>query len=131
MGGRAAVAVAAMLSIEKKYKRIKVALAGIDPVELENKPITLTLPENVVAWINYYQHDETGQGIVDFKRAWPPIDVDFTRISGSPLKAGPKTGPGANYRLTSKTEGQRVDHVTLPSLPKVQNGVRAFIRMHQ
>jgi hypothetical protein len=131
MGGRAAVAVAAMLSLQKKYNRIKVALAGIDPVELQSKPVTLTLPENVVAWVNYYQHDETGQGIIDFKWAWPPVDVDFTRISGSPLKAGPKAGPGTNYRLTSKTEGQRVDHVTLPSLPKVKKGVLAFICTHQ
>jgi len=130
MGGLGAVEIARKMATHKEYKHIKVALAGIDPVQLIGRS-PITLPDNVVAWVNYYQQDESGQGIVDFKWGWPPVGVGMGRISGGPYAPGPKTGPGTNYKLTTKSEGQKVDHITMPGLPKVKNGVCGFIRMNR
>jgi hypothetical protein len=130
MGGLGAVIIANGMAGMEKFKHIKVALAGIDPVRLVNRS-PAELPDNVVAWVNYYQQDESRQGIVDFKKDLRhPVDVDLNRISGGPFAPGKKTGPGANYKLTTKSEGQTVNHVTMPTLPKVRSGVLGFISKH-
>lgn len=135
MGGKGAVDLACMLARHKTLKRIKVVLVGIDPVQLFGSQ-PLELPDNVVAWLNYYQQDASGQGIVGTVPAvgpgWPfsiPVDVDMTRISGGPLAAGAGTGSGANHLLTTKDEGTTVDHVTIPSV--VHSRVVAFIRANR
>ncbi|WP_044247228.1 hypothetical protein [Chondromyces apiculatus] len=131
MGGRAAVVVASLLARDRKYDHIRVALAGIDPVELGNSAIDVPLPANVVSWVNYYQHDERGEGIAALRWGWVPVDIDFARVSGSPFTPGPRTGPGVNHRLKTGAGGRTVDHVTLPSLPEVSLGLRAFVALHR
>lgn len=131
MGGKGAVDLACMLARHKTLKRIGVVLVGIDPVRLfGSRP--LELPDNVVAWLNYYQQDASRQGIIGTvptaSPGWPfsiPVDLDMTRISGGPLEAGAGTGNGANHLLTSESEGTTVDHVTIPMV--VHSRVVAFI----